>query len=64
MTKTELKQAHFTQGIESAHLDGLVHDAASQMASAANNDGVDSQLDFLLDTAGWTAEMILTSTSR
>jgi hypothetical protein len=41
------------------YLDSIVHDAASQMASAANNDGVEGQLDFLIDTCGWTEEDIL-----
>jgi hypothetical protein len=59
MNKQELKAALLKKGIESVHLDDLTHDAASQMASAANNDGVEGQIDFLIETCGWTPEMIL-----
>jgi len=46
-------------GYESAHLDEVVHDAASQLASNANNDGMSSQVDFLITTCGWTEDQIL-----
>jgi len=59
MTKNKLKEEFAKEGIESAHLDEITHDAASQLASSANNGGLDDQIDFLLDTCGWTAEDIL-----
>lgn len=65
MTKSELKKKLkkeiISRGVED-HLDGCVHDAASQLASAANNGGIEDQIDFLIDTCGWTAEMILLQT--
>jgi len=57
MTRDELKQAARKSSIE---LGDLVHYAASHMASAANNGGVDDQVDFLIDTCGWTIENIYT----
>ena len=58
MNKQNLKATLLKKGIESVHLDDLVHDAASLMASAANNDGVEGQVDFLIETCGWTPEML------
>jgi hypothetical protein len=40
MTNSELKYFFQKEGIESAHLDDIVHDAASSLASNANNEGV------------------------
>lgn len=57
--KSELKKALFNKGIEAANLDDLVHDAASELATAANNNDIDGQLDFLLETCGWSPEDIL-----
>jgi hypothetical protein len=37
MTKSELKKFLMDKGLESCHLDDIVHDAASQLASSANN---------------------------
>lgn len=59
MTKPELKKFLMDKGIESSHLDDLVHDAASQLASNANNGGTEDQLNFLMDTCDWTSEDIL-----
>jgi len=42
-----------------SHLSSVVDDAASQMATAANKEGVEGQIDFLIDTCGYTPEMIL-----
>ena len=60
MTKQELKQELSTRSENvPAFLDDIVHDAASTLASNANNGGVDAQLDFLMDKCGWDAEDIL-----
>jgi hypothetical protein len=59
MTRSELKIALEKKGVESALLDDIVHDAASRLASNANNEGIDGQLDFLLNTCGWTEEEVL-----
>ena len=56
--KSELKKFFLEEGIESAHLDDIVHDAASGLASDANNEGIDGQINFLMDTCGWTTEDI------
>jgi hypothetical protein len=58
MTEPELKVFLMNKGIESCHLDNLVHDAASQLASNANNGGIEDQLNFLMNTCGWTSEDI------
>ena len=39
------------------YVDEIVHAAASSMASAANNEGLEGQLKFLTD-AGWTEKEI------
>jgi hypothetical protein len=59
VTKAELKQEIQKKGIESAMLDDTVHDAASSLGTDANNGGLDAQIDFLMDTCGWSAEDIL-----
>ena len=41
-------------------LDGMVHDAASAMASAANNGGVTEQVTFL-KAAGWSPQEIVSA---
>lgn len=53
--KTTLEQ----RGISSEQLDDLVHEAAGRLASNANNDGMSSQLDFLMVVCGWDEETIL-----
>lgn len=63
MTRAQLTAAILTSPASLSSLDDTVHDAASLMASAANNGGLDGQIDFLIDTCGWTAEQILTSIS-
>jgi hypothetical protein len=45
-------------GLDCEDLDDLVHGAASQIGSAINNSGMDSQIEFLLEQ-GWTKEHIL-----
>lgn len=47
------------EGIEPAHLDEAVHDAASGMASGANNEGLEVQVDFLLGAGDWKPADIL-----
>ena len=61
MTKQELKDFLLKNGIEASHLDDIVHDAASQLATNANNEGIDGQLNFLMDTCGWSSEDITNS---
>ena len=53
-----LKERLFKEGIESCHLDTLVHDEASQQATGVNNDGIDRQLEYL-QQAGWSEKDIL-----
>jgi hypothetical protein len=59
MGKSELKKLLLEKGIESANLDDVCHDAASNLASSANNEGIDGQLEFLLEKCGWSSEDIL-----
>lgn len=47
------------EGLRSEHLDDVVHDAASQMASNANTGGMKEQIEFLVTLAGWSEEEIL-----
>ena len=58
MVKAELKQILLKNGIEASSLDETVHNEASQQASAANNEGIDGQLDFLMGH-GWTPQDII-----
>jgi hypothetical protein len=44
--------------VEDGLLDDLVHDTASEIASAVNNEGVEDQVAFLLG-ANWSGEDIL-----
>lgn len=53
-----LKQKLISQGVDSSDLDRLVDDAASRLASAANNDGISAQLE-LLERAGLSEAEIL-----
>jgi hypothetical protein len=59
MVKAELKETLQKNGIEASSLDDIVHDAASSKASDANNGGTEGQIDFLLNTCGWTPQDIL-----
>jgi hypothetical protein len=59
MTKAEFRVELVKKGIESSLLDDIVHEAASSLASNANNGGIDGQIDFLIDTCGWSHEDIL-----
>lgn len=42
-------------------LDEIVHDAASALASNANNGGKESQLEFLVTTCGWSEKEIISA---
>ena len=44
-------------------LDELVHTAANEMASNANNDGIQGQISFLKIIAGWSNEDIIETLS-
>lgn len=54
-----LKNQLIDLGFESSHLDSLVDEAASRLASNTNNDGMKSQLDFLVITCCWSEDEIL-----
>ncbi len=41
-----------SHGLTSQYLDDLVHDAKSQEASALNNEGLEPQLEYLLESWG------------
>lgn len=41
-------------GVLSEDLDEIVHDAASSLASRANNGGKDEQVRFLIETCGYS----------
>ena len=58
MTKKELEDKIFDIGGADV-LDDLVHDAASSMASKANNGGVESQIDFLVDNDYYTLDSLV-----
>ena len=55
--KDNLLKQLTANGVEEDCLDDLVHDAASSLASAANNGGVASQVEFLVGQ-GFTADDI------
>ena len=61
ISKTELKTILLKNGYEASSLDDIVHDAASQQGSNANNGGIDEQIDFLLNICGWTPQDIINS---
>ena len=61
MVRAELKTIFLKNGIEASSLDELVHTAASQQATNANNGGLDEQLNFLLHTCEFTPQDILNS---
>jgi hypothetical protein len=46
-------------GITTAHLDSVVHDAAAELATTANNDGLEAQVEFLLACPHWKPADIL-----
>jgi hypothetical protein len=54
-----IKEQLHKESYEAEHLDGIVHDAASSLATNANNDGLDGQVDFLKTTCGWSDENIM-----
>ena len=51
MTQKELKAYLVKEGYEASSLDDCVHLAADGLASNANNGGMESQINFLMDTA-------------
>lgn len=53
-----LKEEVLKRGYKDFNLDDLVHDAASEIASAVNNGGMEEQLRFLLEH-DWTPEDVL-----
>jgi len=55
MTAKEYIEKH---NIQSEDLDDVVHDTASQMASNANNGGIDEQIQ-VLKNGGWTDNQII-----
>lgn len=59
MVRAELKEILLKNGLEAASLDDITHDAASSLATNANNEGVDGQLEFLLTTCGWSPQDII-----
>jgi hypothetical protein len=59
MIIAELKTIFQKNGIESSSLDETVHDAASQMATNANNGGLEEQINFLYHTCEWTPQDII-----
>jgi hypothetical protein len=61
MTTKQLKKKLFNEGIEASSLDSIVDECAHQMADAANQGGIDDQLDFLTETCGKDAKSILTA---
>ena len=46
------------EDLVSEDLDEIVHDAASALASNANNEGVKGQFNFLMTVCGWTEKEI------
>lgn len=58
MDKKDLIKSLMAKGMESSHLDDLVHTAASNLASDANNGGMEAQVNFLMDTCGLSSEDI------
>lgn len=59
----ELMQQIEKLGIQPEHLDEAVHDAASDMASNANNGGVREQVMFLRNS-GWDDGEILVAAKK
>ena len=48
MTQFQLVELAAQLGIESEYLDEAVHEAASDLASAINNGGINDQIEFLI----------------
>ena len=61
MNKDELKAKLLEEGFEAAHIDEVTHDAASLLATNANNAGVDGQIDFLNEVCGMSYDLIYTT---
>jgi hypothetical protein len=59
MNKEDVVKKLKERGVEPEELDELVHEAASSMASNANNSGVEAQVEFLMNTCGWGADDII-----
>jgi hypothetical protein len=52
LQQVNLLLAHLTQGVDFPELDDLVHEAASQIGTTVNNEGIESQLMFLVGQFG------------
>lgn len=59
MDKKELLNKLKEKNVGCEDLDDTTHDAASILASEANNGGLEAQVDFLMDKCGWSAEDII-----
>jgi len=58
MTIADIEQRMEEAGMDSSNLDEIVHKAASDMASNANNEGLKGQIGFLLIACGWEHDEI------
>jgi hypothetical protein len=52
------KTSLIDRGVSATDLDEIVHDAASQLATNANNSGIANQIEFLTTTCGWSERSI------
>lgn len=57
-TSEQLKQELSNAQLDTLDLDNVVHDAASALASNANNEGLSGQIQFLT-SHGWSYDDIL-----
>ena len=56
---SDLKTTLLSKGVNAEMLYDVIHDAASKLATNANDGGLDSQLDFLFNTCGWHDQDVL-----
>ena len=59
MSNLSLEKTLCSMGLGPEDLDELVHEAASNMASNANNEGMRGQISFLMLIAGWSEAEVL-----
>ena len=57
--KNDLTSWLKAHSVEPHHLDEIVHSAADEIASSANNEGINGQIRFLTIIAGWSDETII-----
>ena len=57
--RAELKRILMEKGLEASSLDNTVYDAASVLATNANNGGIEEQINFLYNTCSWTPQDII-----